>query len=52
MFVTKNFLVVAKGGHKQHLFQQHGIPFNVYKNVAHTNSKEQALLIDQDRRKP
>ena len=38
----------ANGGNKQHLFQQYDFPFNVYKNVAKTNSKEQALLMDQD----
>ena len=39
------------GGHKQHLFQQHDFPFSVYKSVAKTNAKEQALLLDQDREK-
>ena len=39
----------AKGGHKVHLFQQHDFSFNVYKRVAHTYSKEQRLLIDQDK---
>ena len=42
----------AKGGHKQYLFQQHDFPFNVYKSVANNNSKEQALLMDQNRGKP
>ena len=42
----------ANGGHKQHLFQQHDFPFSVYKSVAKTNVKEQALLLDQDRGKP
>ena len=42
----------TKGGHKQHLFQQHGFPFNVYKSLANNNSKEQALLTDQNRGKP
>ena len=42
----------AKGAHKQHLFQQHDFPFNVDKSVANSNSKEQALLMDQDRGKP
>ena len=41
----------AKGGCKQHLFQQHDFSFNVYKSVASNNSKEQALLMDQDRGK-
>ena len=39
------------GGHKQHLFQQHDFSFSVYKSVAKTNAKEQALLLDQDREK-
>ena len=38
--------------HKQHLFQQHDYPINVYKSVAKTNAKEQALLLDQDRETP
>ena len=42
----------AKSSHKQHLFQQHDFPFNVYKSVANTNLKEQGLLMDQDRGKP
>ena len=42
----------AKGGHKLHLFQQHDFPFNVYKSVANTCSKEQGVLMDQDRGKP
>ena len=45
-FCYKTFL-----GYWQHLFQQHDFPFNVYKSVAN-NSKEQALLMDQDRGKP
>ena len=32
----------AKGGHKQHLFQQHDFPFNVYKCVA--NSKRTSTI--------
>ena len=39
----------AEGGNEQHLFQQHDIPFNVYKSAANTNSKEQGLLMHQDR---
>ena len=38
----------AKSSHKEHLFQQHDFPFNVYTSVANTNSKEQELLMDQD----
>ena len=49
--LQKNSLC-AKSSHKQHLFQQHDFPFNVYKSVANTNSKEQGLLMDQDRGKP
>ena len=41
----------AKGGYKQHLFQQYDLPFNVYKTVANTNSKEHPLSMDQDRGK-
>ena len=41
----------ANGGNKPHLFQQYDFPFNVYKSVAITNSKEQALLMDQDKGK-
>ena len=41
----------ANGGNKQHLFQQYDFPFNVYKSVAITNSKEQVLLMDQDKGK-
>ena len=40
----------AKSGHKQYLFQEHYFTFNLYKTVA--NSKEQGLLMDQDRGKP
>ena len=39
----------AKGGHKVHLLQQHDFSFNVYKRLANNYSKEQILLIDQDR---
>ena len=42
----------VKSSHKQHLFQQHDFPFNVYRSVANTTSKEQGLLMDQDRGKP
>ena len=49
-FVIKHFWL-AKGDYWQHLFQQHDFPFNIYKSVAN-NSKEQALLMDQDRGKP
>ena len=41
----------ANGGNKQHLFLQYGFPFNVYKSVAKTSSKEQIVLMDQDRGK-
>ena len=41
----------ANGANKQHLIQQYDFPFNVYKSVAKTNSKEQALLMDQGRGK-
>ena len=41
-----------KSSHKQYLFQQHDFSFNIYKSVANTNSKEQGLLMDQDRGKP
>ena len=40
------------GGHKQHLYQQHDFPFNVYKSVEKTNANKQGLLLDQDRGKP
>ena len=33
----------TKGGHKVHLFQQQDFPFNIYKSVANTYSKEQRL---------
>ena len=39
----------AKGGHKQLLFEQHDFSFNIYKRVADNNSKEQALLMNQDK---
>ena len=39
--------LLQKGSHKQHLFQQHDFPFDVYESVANNNSKEQALLMDQ-----
>ena len=38
----------TNGGHRQHLFLQHDFPFDTYRSVANSNSKEQALLIDQD----
>ena len=41
----------ANGSHKEHLFLEHDFPFDVYRSVASNNSKEQALLIDQDRGK-
>ena len=41
----------AKGGHKLRLFQQNDFPFNVYRSVANTYSKEQGLLMYQDRGK-
>ena len=41
----------AKGGQKKYLFPQNDFPFNVYKSMANTNSKEQVLLMDQDRGK-
>ena len=44
-FVTK------KSVYKQHLLQQHDFPFNFYKSVANNNSKEQALLMNQEREK-
>ena len=50
--LKQKFFYCANGGHKQHLFLQDGFPFDVYRSVANTNSKEQALLIDQDRGKP
>ena len=40
-----------KGGHKQHLFQQHVFLFYIYKSGPNNNSKEQALLMNQDREK-
>ena len=40
----------AKSGHKQYLFQEHYFTLNLHKTVA--NSKEQGLLMDQDRGKP
>ena len=49
--LPQNISWCTKGGHKQNLFQQNDFPFNIYKNVANTYSKEQGLLMDQDRRK-
>ena len=39
----------TKCGHKVHLFQQHDFLCIIFKSVANTYSKEQRLLIDQDR---
>ena len=50
-FFLKKIYWCAKGGHKQHLFQQHDFPFNVYKSVANNYSKEQVVLRDQNREK-
>ena len=41
--------MLQKDGHKQ---QQHDFSFNVYRSVTNNNSKEQALLMDQDKKKP
>ena len=40
--------MLQKDGHKQ---QQHHFSFNAYKSVTSNNSKEQALLMDQDKKK-
>ena len=39
----------AKIGHKQHRSQKYCFYFNVDESLANTNSKEQALLTDQER---
>ena len=49
--MLQNIPWCAIRGNKQHLFQQYDFPFNVYKSAAKTNSKEQALLMDQVRGK-
>ena len=49
--VLQNISWCAIGDNKQHLFQQYDFPFNAYKSVAKTNSKEHVLLMDQVRRK-
>ena len=48
----QKFFWCAKGGNKQHIFQQHDFPFNVCKSVANTYLKEQWLLMDQDTGNP
>ena len=35
----KTFSWCVKGGHKQHVFSQHDLPFKNYNSVANTNSK-------------
>ena len=50
--LLQNISWCAKGGNEQHLFQQHDFPFNVYESVGNTYSKEQGLLMDQDRGNP
>ena len=42
----------ANGDHKQHLFLEHSFSFDVCKSVSDINSKEQPLLVDQDRGMP
>ena len=38
--------------YKIYFSQYYDFPYNIYKSMANTNSKQQVLLIDRDKEKP